>query len=224
MDQQINESTQNSKKIWIIIVTVIITALIMGISVFVLQNYSSQLLQTRINDLENKILEEQKNNEILRQKIEEFEKKAEEEPLGKIENKFKKTQAESNMFKLDKVKVGDAIAGMTITSIEPYNPSFEGLTPQNARIIFSGRITINGEYKRKSLWDTACFYPAETDQILFPKMEGDDTAVLFCFKDQNFATFFLGEQDRNATITIANYTINNYPSQVFDSADLVMEN
>ncbi|MBI4779501.1 hypothetical protein HY797_03560 [Candidatus Falkowbacteria bacterium] len=133
---------------------------------------------------------------------------------------------ENNIFKLDKIKIGDVVAGMKVKSIKPFDKSFaEGaISAYNVKINFEGEAMASGKYeitKGEVFKGHACFYPSEKDQLLFPKIEGDSPITSFCFDNQDFAIKSLGTTDSGTTIVFDNYTINLYPSDVWNTAELV---
>lgn len=132
-----------------------------------------------------------------------------------------------NKFNLDEVKVGDKIVGMTVKSIEPFEKS-RNFSKHNISIKFTGEATITGKYFYLGGPDSlfpeniaVCFELDATSSKLMPQKDG--YKIWFCFNNDDFArTMFnpAGSSGR-ATITIDNYTMNIFPSEVWDTADLV---
>lgn len=130
---------------------------------------------------------------------------------------------ENNILLFDKIKVGDAINGLTIKSINPFDKSYDNgkISEENLKIVFSGEIEISGKYKieKGEMFNgRAYFYLTEPDRIL-PKI--GKLTNHFYFDNQDSAIKLLGTNDIDATIIISDYVINSYPSEVSNTAKLI---
>ncbi len=138
------------------------------------------------------------------------------------------TQAnEVNIFQLEQAKVGATINGLKVKSVGPYKENIN-IKP-NSKIVFEGKITLTGQYIQSGPSAVVpitevCFEKLEpSSEVLLPKLSDDTRATWFCFNnpDNALQKLKVGEQNNNRTIEIENYTINHYPSEVYNTADLV---
>lgn len=157
----------------------------------------------------------------------------------KTETPATTANATNNSFDPTKIKIGDTVAGMKVKSIMPFSDKFNDpaitktpLSATNASVVFSGQIELNGDYKiydNKTedamgiLSGEVCFTPDTASQAKLPKMLEDGRDISwFCFTNKDIATSQLSTQkESNVKIAIDEYTINSYPSEVFDTAKLI---
>ncbi len=168
-------------------------------------------------------------------------KKGEEVEIFAILEEGKGTSEEvevaSNIFDLDTAKEGDKVAGMVLVSIQSYSSKYN---PQNSQPLsindvtaeFSGRVTVTGSYdytaegEPSMMGEFIRFDITDSDFLAkLPQIKDDDMPVWFGFTNMSFAKEALGLGNKGttgtATIIIDNYTINRYPSEVFNSAALI---
>jgi hypothetical protein len=136
----------------------------------------------------------------------------------------------------DLVSVGDTLGAMKVVRVAPFNsgqyssdPKMTKIGPENIRIILHGPIEVTGTYKAVHSeigFDAYCMSVSDHDSLSrlpplpvragAPNMRG-----YFCFRNTDFVQKKLGEETRTVTVTIDNYELNSYPSEVVDYADLV---
>ncbi len=134
--------------------------------------------------------------------------------------------AVSNVANPLSIKIGDKVAGLTVTEVGPI-PGIEGaLSPKNVRVKFSGDVQVKGQYVYEFSdlhgRDRACFEVTDaTEQAKLPSLGDDDHA--FCFENiaQAKTAFGPGYSSGNAEITIRNFELQNAPAEVNNMAELV---
>lgn len=129
-----------------------------------------------------------------------------------------------NLFDVTTAKVGDQIAGMTITSVEPFKATRE-LSYENAKVEFSGETIITGEYYYNNMFKDPCISNIDEDSNLkLPKIDKDTRSTSFCFSDDEWADLAFSSREDGVKITVAidNYTIISYPSEVVNKAKFVI--
>ena len=138
----------------------------------------------------------------------------------------------TNEFDLNKIKIGDKIVGMTVRSILPYDESAKSLPlASNVKIQFKGQVTITGIYyyecpgfegKCSEDKERLCFKDLdEVSQKKMPILKNGRNPIWFCFANVNEAKNLLTPNTGNKSVLIDNYTLNVYPSEVIDTADLI---
>lgn len=214
---------------WIISISVIIITLSLIGSGIIYQWQNSvielnqQGLKRRITTLESELIKTEKTRKALQEEITNIQAKitslSKEGNNTDINNKEQKT----NEFSLKRAKVGDKVGWMTIRFIRQFIKIFENLPINNASIYFTGKTTLTGKYEvfENSKSSEICFYPSLESRINIPKIYGDNKTNWFCFSNPNFTKKLLGAQEREATIVIDNYTINAYPGEIFNTAELI---
>lgn len=135
----------------------------------------------------------------------------------------------SNIFDTTKNKVGDVVAGLTVTSISPVPGSTFPLGNNNVVAKFSGSVTLSGSYdfsyNEMSGSDSVCFTPADaTEHAKLPALPNEDIQLSrFCFSnlDQAKAAFGPSYGNGQATITIDKYELWYAEAEVTNLAELV---
>lgn len=136
----------------------------------------------------------------------------------------------------DFVSVGDMLGAMTVVSVKPFNtgqyssdPKMMLLGPQNIQTDLKGPIEVTGVYSVVHSgigFDGYCMSVSDAKSLArLPALpvSGGAPAVRphFCFRNEETVRQKLGETSRIATVTIDNYQLNSYPSEVVDWADLI---
>jgi len=125
-------------------------------------------------------------------------------------------------FDLNTVKVGDQIGSMRIISRVSYGAiDKNNYSIDDASIAFIGQVVIKGAYT-ESRGDRCIVDLDESSTSKIPRMIGDDRDIWFCFNESNLVKQeFVKGDDEIVEIVIDNYVINAYPSEVYNTADLV---
>lgn len=129
-----------------------------------------------------------------------------------------------NVIDLYTVKVGDKIADMTVTSVGPLRSDYSELTDNNLRIEFVGKTTITGTFYLIDSFTTAyCFTDLDVKSwTRIPVLNTDAVNTEFCFIDfENAKKYFEGREEGRATVIIDEYIRNRFPSEVYNTAELV---
>jgi hypothetical protein len=140
------------------------------------------------------------------------------------------TSAMTSTFDPSVNKPGDVVAGFTLTSVNKISNIPGQLGPDNVDAVFSGTSTVTGSYDySKSEFsgdDMVCMTltdPAQAAKI--PQLAGKnyDDGIGFCFRNTKQAIQLLGPSygQGTATVTVANYELQNAPAEVLNLADLV---
>ncbi len=134
------------------------------------------------------------------------------------------------------VSVGDVLGAMTVVSVKPFNtgqyspdPKMMSLGSQNIQANLKGPIEVTGVYSAVHSgigFDGYCMSVSDAASLArLPALpvSGGAPAVrpYFCFRNVEVAQQKLGEESRTVTVTIDNYQLNSYPSEVVDWADLI---
>jgi hypothetical protein len=145
----------------------------------------------------------------------------------------------SNVFNVATAKAGDRIGSMTISSVKTFSSTLQApgvgtLSKDNAKITFSGEVKITGEYKYQydAFGDAfdLIFIPSEEAYKVLPVIKGaEDHKIPIWFSNKAEALKLLGittgvAKTGTVTITISNYVMNRYPTEVRDSFALVKVN
>jgi len=126
------------------------------------------------------------------------------------------------------LKVGDKMYDMVITAITPIKGS--GVPSQdNSMIKFVGETEVTGTYHNYSLDEGMLGGKVCIDNLDFqsvnkmPKVPGDTRTTWFCFDNDDFAKtdFAPTGSSGRAKILIDQYTVNSFPSSVWNTAKLV---
>lgn len=130
------------------------------------------------------------------------------------------------------VSVGDKLGAMTVVSVKPFNtgqyspdPKMMQLGPQNIQANLKDPIEVTGAYSAVHSgigFDGYCMSVSDTASLArLPALPGGPSRPYFCFHNSETAKQKLGETSRTVTVTIDNYQLNSYPSEVVDWADLI---
>lgn len=211
---QSSDSAQKSDNIWIIIIAVIITAILVGGSVYAWQRSklaSTEIkLHQQITDLQNQINQISKDN--------------------------KKDSIVNENF-TDEKKTTDSQSQKKETTLAK-------IKEDSRFVYYNGSITVSGKYQElypeTLLGGELCFHADNETGYLIPRDpnlwgegNGDTRISWFCFKDQGKAKEMFGINDNEifsdktieciqgkATIQVSNYVVDKLESEVFDTANL----
>lgn len=137
-----------------------------------------------------------------------------------------------NTFTSTNLKAGDKVGAMAVVSVNAFNkahdlgvPAWE-LSDTNVEVVFSGNVSLTGDYSYTPkgdgvISDIYCFYNLDSEsQKKLPRLEGETRDPWFCFSNKEKARELLGTGNGRATITISEYILVSYPSEVWDTAVL----
>jgi hypothetical protein len=133
-------------------------------------------------------------------------------------------EKESNLFDARKVKVGDQVAGLSITKIEVNNAND---ADYDANVDFEGEVTISGTFKHNlndEFFDHEITFKVDDESAdLLPKLAHDQRYVWFMFMNHDEAEKLLGAPgtEGKATVTIRNYGIKYAHTEIWNTAELV---
>lgn len=133
------------------------------------------------------------------------------------------TSTSGNLFDVEKAKIGDKIGNMTITKLS--GGKSDTPTANYATVSFSGKETVSGKITYYPtggfMGEAICMDRLSADSLSkIPKMINDTRDVWFCFNNLDEAREDLNNLTQ-ATVIINNYTIKYYPTEVYNTADLV---
>lgn len=99
------------------------------------------------------------------------------------------------------------------------------LGPQNIQADLKGSIEVTGVYSAVHSgigFDGYCMSVSDTASLSrLPALPNGSSRPYFCFRNGEIVKQKLGEESRTITVTIDNYQLNSYPSEVMDWADLI---
>lgn len=134
--------------------------------------------------------------------------------------------ATSNLVNPLTIKIGDTIAGLTVTEAGPISGIEGPMSQNNIRVKFSGDVQLKGAYVYEFSdfdgTDRACFDVTDsTEQVKLPSLGDNDHT--FCFENIEQAKTAFGPEytSGNAEITIRNFELQNAPAAVRNIAELV---
>lgn len=133
--------------------------------------------------------------------------------------------ADIDADQLDRIKAGDIVKGMTVKSIEPFSERMP-LGEVNVRIVFSGRLTVRGQYTHHGPGgltpDAVSFQVhAEAAQAL-PQLGGRTPWFFFSNEAEAKEQFGPPGSRGEATVVIDGYVIERYQGHnAFDRAELI---
>lgn len=121
---------------------------------------------------------------------------------------------------------------MKITSVEPFKfgESCKDITcpelgARNSKIFLKGPVVVTGTYSYiNSAIGFAGFCMEEFDRGFLGSLPYDlsnQHIRMFCFRNATFADNKLGKERKTVSVTIDNFELNSYPSEVMNWADLV---
>ena len=151
------------------------------------------------------------------------------ETFNKILSTFKfiTTQSNNNIFTYGTIKVGDKIGLLTVKSILPYESS-RAVSSNNFSVIFTGKVALTGEYFQLGpggMFDSrigVCFNKLSPDSLIrVPVTKEVENLLWFCFVNKGLADKEFPTGTGTATIEIDNFTFNAFPSEVWNTANLV---
>ncbi|MEX0649655.1 MAG: hypothetical protein WD200_01490 [Candidatus Andersenbacteria bacterium] len=137
----------------------------------------------------------------------------------------------SNVFDVTTAKVGDKVAGMTITAIGPWSEElYEETLPYNAKVQFTGQETISGTITSIDPFNSPLGgYEMKVDPVfssIIPRIASasrrSDGSYLH-LRGNLVGKEFVGPygSEWRATIVIDDYLIEQAETEVSDSADLI---
>ena len=218
------EPRKKSHRILVLILVILLTAGPIGGGVYYVMSNNAK----KEKEANDKLIAE------LQKKSEESKQKTDEEK--KTETATSKEEITSNIFDLLTAKVGDKVGTMTISSINPFSmtinpPRNEKLSSSNANIVFSGQVVIDGDYSYaydafSGSYDLV-FNVSKASYNNLPVIKGsEDNKSPMWFSNKTEAIKLLGitentEKKGTAKITIKDYVINRFPSEVRDTIAIV---
>ena len=126
------------------------------------------------------------------------------------------------------IKIGDKLGEMAVLSINPYNSSFGPISKNNVKIVLHGPITVTGRYEYLVSEGYGTIGPCMSDfdmdslqKLPWIGSEEDQSKQWFCFSNEDQALRDLGKSSKLVTVSIDNYVLKSYPSEVIDTAELV---
>jgi archaellum component FlaF (FlaF/FlaG flagellin family) len=138
----------------------------------------------------------------------------------------------SNVFNLNTVKIGDKVAGMTVTSVgKALTTSPLPYGNQNAQITFSGQATVEGTYAYSGddqpsiITDFVSFAADPSSFSVLPTIGGDSRAG-FGFSNPALAKSLFGittgkSSSGKSKVTISDYKFVIFPGEGSNSATLI---
>jgi len=221
MNQAMPEPEAKNKT-WLWIVIVILVAGLVGAGVYYWQNMEAKKMAS---------MSEEKVRNEMQAKITEAEGK-----LAELQNQLtaqQKTIADLaqqknifNIFDPNILKVGDKIVDMTVVSIGPFNPNTPIDVMQNYKATFKGQANISGKFHLDEILGNYCMYVDQPDWTKIPQSSIDNRAPQFCVSNPDIQAIkkIISENNGAANITIDDYTINQYPSEISNQATLIKIN
>lgn len=128
-------------------------------------------------------------------------------------------------FDVEKVKIGDKLGNMTVTKLNGIKS--ETPTINSALVNFKGRTEVTGKIQYHEpggfMAEAVCLGNLNKESLAkMPKMESDTREIWFCFNDLEGAKKKrLHTTTELVTVLIDNYSIVYYPSEVYNTADLI---
>lgn len=134
------------------------------------------------------------------------------------------------------VSPGDKLGAMTVINVGmAINPKDSGtnipelmnIGRNNIKILLKGLVEITGTYEQVHSgigFDGDCMTGFDATSLArLPSLPGESYPPqgMFCFRNTDFVEKTLGTQRHKVTVTIDNYELISYPSEVMDYADLV---
>ncbi len=133
----------------------------------------------------------------------------------------------SNLFDFKTAKIGDKVGSMVITALGPFNPEVTDIV-DNQKVVFTGEVKLTGKvssisYDGSSSAGYYCMTEFDTaSELLIPKISNDTRTPWFCFSNNDVASATLsGSVNKVSTVSINKYTIQLYPSEVYNVAEFV---
>jgi hypothetical protein len=127
-----------------------------------------------------------------------------------------------NIFSFESAKPGFVVANMSIRNIRSYRNPEKKPELSDLSISFNGVATLSGVVRMNELGGNVCFYSDYISSLKLPTLKEVDKngQNYFCFENQPEASKSLKEKDQ-VTIIIDNFTINNYPASIWNSAKFI---
>lgn len=129
-----------------------------------------------------------------------------------------------NRFIFGTHKVGDVIAGLKITSIEPIPGIQTSFGSENYRVVFSGQKTFDASYSYEDgafAGATATISPMNPDDL--PMEAGEIGDVSYQVRNLDIFRKLISKEygDGEARVVMTNFELNSAPAEVMPQADLV---
>ncbi len=132
------------------------------------------------------------------------------------------------------IKVGESLGEFKVASIKPYeeNTAYSErfpFGPDNYSMSLSGEIVLSGRYVyyggeniKDPKLDFIYFQPDESSRLKLPRPQGRERRQLY-FRNNDLAKKLFGSDRKTgeATVIVANYIINEFPTETADSAELI---
>lgn len=215
--EEITKINVDWKKIVVVGLLVVLTGLVSGGGTwYVMDTFKDNELEVKDNEIAT-----------LNTRISELEA----ELSGKGETT---TGSTSNIFDISTVKVGDKIAGLTVSKIESCVKNSDlPIGKENICISFTGRLTLTGSYDYPGSTseflngDYIVFTPDAASAKLIPNIAGRTSTIQLTNLDKAKELFGITTgtaKKGTATITVSGYRFAIYPSEVTDTAEIVSKN
>ncbi len=219
-------STPPKSNSGLMVVIIIIVALVAGGGVYYWQSLNiakqSQAAAEKVrNEMQQKITEAETKTTELQNKLAEQQKTIDD--LTLLKNS-------PNLVNVSNARVGDVVVGMTITSIGKVNTSAPDDLSPNYEITFNGQTTIAGNFTHSEFSGDYMFTVNPTDEIKLPRATSDRLPSVLCLNNVNDPSNdsaikkIVEKNNGAANITIADYTISGYPTEVCPMAKIIKIN
>lgn len=139
----------------------------------------------------------------------------------------------SNTFDINSVKAGDKIGSLVVKNVEPFNSGYSPISEKNFKITFQGQVTLRGHYSISDGTEMGIgikgvgFTPDDNSALLLPQelhtmKFGFIKSFAFSDYEYSFRMLIPFGKTGDKTIIIDNYTLVSYPSEVNNTADLIV--
>lgn len=126
------------------------------------------------------------------------------------------------------INPGTKVGNFTVKSVSRLSPERLDIPlDQNARVVFSGQVSLTGEYEyfgdnEGFLFDEVCFTADQNSKNKLPRFF-DTSRPFFCFSNKAKAAEAFGPKGSKgtATVTIDNFNLVYLESEVWNTAELI---
>lgn len=213
---------ETKNKTWLWIITMLLVAGLVGAGIYYWQNMEAKKMATATeektrNEMQVKITEAESKINTLQSQLTAQQKTIDD--LAQQKNIF-------NIFDPNVLKVGDKIVDMTVLAIGPVSPNTPIDVMQNYKATFKGQANISGKFHLDEILGDYCMYIDQPDWAKIPQSSIDNRAPQFCISNPDIQAIkkIISENNGNANITIDDYTINQYPTEISNQATLIKIN
>ncbi|HEY0010696.1 MAG TPA: hypothetical protein VGB97_02140 [Candidatus Paceibacterota bacterium] len=146
---------------------------------------------------------------------------------GNDTTNYEGAPASSSVMSVIDLKPGDISGGMRVVSIEPYNKEFGPLASNNAKAEFSGTAVIEGEYNyyfSELGGDWWLSFSASSTSSGLPAVEERSPGFSVINQEEALRLLKITPQiaaKGAARVTVQNYTLESYPSEVSDKSTII---